>query len=333
MFAYLVFGLGCLFCGLARNLEELVAARAFAGIGGGGMTTVVSILLSDIIPLRERGTWQGYINIVWASGASMGAPLGGILSDSIGWRWYGSLIIGEKVVTDHGRAFIGQFPLTLIACTIVYFVLELPKLEDSHWASKLKRIDFLGAFTLITAVFCLLVGMDRGSNVAWLDKYTLACCLVSIPLFVIFIFVEMKVASHPFAPGHIIFQRSLLASYMCNFFAVGAHMGSIFYVPLYFQAVDGMSATSAGVRLIPVMFCSVSGSLFGGKVMQRTGKYYWLTVYSLCISVLGALVIFSCSGLLFSSSWGITLGSGLSAFGGGSGKCTFSTSMLSDNTY
>ncbi|CAL3964720.1 unnamed protein product [Diplocarpon coronariae] len=61
LFAYTIFGLGCLFCGLARNLHELVAARAFAGIGGGGMTTVVSILFSDIVPLRQRGTWQGYM--------------------------------------------------------------------------------------------------------------------------------------------------------------------------------------------------------------------------------------------------------------------------------
>jgi MFS family permease len=57
------------------------------GIGGGGMTTVVSILMSDVIPLRQRGTWQGYLNIVFATGASAGAPLGGILADSIGWRW------------------------------------------------------------------------------------------------------------------------------------------------------------------------------------------------------------------------------------------------------
>lgn len=59
LFAYLVFGLGCLGCGLARDINELVASRAFAGIGGGGMTTVVSILLSDAIPLKDRGTWQG----------------------------------------------------------------------------------------------------------------------------------------------------------------------------------------------------------------------------------------------------------------------------------
>jgi len=76
LFGYAIFGLGCLFCGLARNMNELVAARAFAGIGGGGMTTVVSILMSDIVSHRERGTWQGIINIIYASGAGCGAPLG-----------------------------------------------------------------------------------------------------------------------------------------------------------------------------------------------------------------------------------------------------------------
>jgi MFS family permease len=87
LFAYAVFGLGCLFCGIAQTIEELIAARAFAGIGGGGMTTVTSIMFSDIIPLRKRGTWQGYINIVFATGAAIGAPLGGVFADSIGWRW------------------------------------------------------------------------------------------------------------------------------------------------------------------------------------------------------------------------------------------------------
>lgn len=101
--AYAIFGVGCLFCGLARDMNELIAARAFAGIGGGGMTTVVSILLSDIIPLRERGTWQGIINLIFAAGSGTGAPLGrsrisakpgadddigGFLADSVGWRWY-----------------------------------------------------------------------------------------------------------------------------------------------------------------------------------------------------------------------------------------------------
>ncbi|KAG4435853.1 hypothetical protein IFR05_008679 [Cadophora sp. M221] len=322
LFAYTVFGLGCLFCGLARNLNELVAARAFAGIGGGGMTTVVSILFSDIIPLRERGTWQGYMNIVYATGASLGAPLGGLVSDSIGWRW----------------AFIIQFPLTLLASLILHLVLHLPPLTSlstttsattspstpstPHTLSKLRQIDFLGALTLILAISSLLIGLDLGSNKSWTSPLTLTFLLISLPLFFIFIHIEISIATHPFAPGHIIFSASLFASYLCNFFALAAHMGSIFYIPLYMQAVDGMSATSAGMRFIPVMACSVSGSLFGGKVMQRTGKYYWLTLVCLGLSVVGGVVIFLCSGLVVSSSWGIVVGLGMSAFGGGAAITT-----------
>lgn len=210
----------------------------------------------------------------------------------------------------------------MLASAIVYFVLDLPKVEDSHWVSKLKKIDFLGAFTLTGAVLCLLVGLDRGSNVSWSDQYTIIFCCVAIPFFAAFIFVEMKVASHPFAPGHIIFQRSLFASYASNFFLMSAYMGVMFYVPLYFQAVDGLSATQAGVRLIPVMICSVSGSLFGGRVMRWTGKYYWLTLGCVVLGVSGSIVVFLCSGLLLYFSWGLVMGLGMCAFGGGAAITT-----------
>jgi len=167
------------------------------------------------------------------------------------------------------------------------------------------------------AVFCLLVGMDRGSNVSWTGIYSIIFCSVSIPLFALFIFVEMKIASHPFAPGHIIFNRSLFTSYLTNFFTVAANMGSMFYIPLYLQAVDGLSATRAGLRFVPVMVCTVSGSLFGGKYMQKTGKYYWLSFICLGLSFIGSIIILLCSGLLFDYSWGIIIGMGFCAFGGG----------------
>ena len=147
------------------------------------------------------------------------------------------------------RAFIGQFPLTLIASLVVYSVLNLAKAEDSHWKAKLRRIDFLGAFSLVIAVFCLLVGLDRGSNVSWSDTYVVVFASTSLALFTIFIFIEMKIASHPFAPGHIIFERSLFASYLTNFFAIAGNTSFLFYLPLYFQAVDGMSAAGSGLLL------------------------------------------------------------------------------------
>jgi hypothetical protein len=127
--------------------------------------------------------------------------------------------------------------MTIVASIVVFFVLELPKVEHSHWLIKLKKIDFFGAFSLVTAVFSLLVGMDRGGNVAWSDTITIVFLSISIPLFALFVFIEMRIASNPFAPGHIIFDRPLFASYLSNFFSLAAHMGVVFYVPLYFQHV------------------------------------------------------------------------------------------------
>ncbi|KAL4942045.1 hypothetical protein BDV06DRAFT_170518 [Aspergillus oleicola] len=316
LFAYAVFGIGCLACGLAGSINQLIAARVFQGIGGGGMTTVVSILLSDIIPLRERGVWQGVINIIYATGSGVGAPLGGILADYIGWRW----------------AFIAQFPLCIIAFTAVYIVLDLPAPEDSHWKAKLRRIDFPGAIVLIGAVLGFLVGFDRGSNVSWTMPLTIVSLSVSAFLFVLFVVVEIYYAAEPFAPGHIIFDRGFVAAYGCNFFSFAGWLSALFYLPLYFQAMDGVSATGAALRLIPCIFSGVSGSLFAGFMMKWTGKYYWLTIIGYTLLTLGLTLVFLFSGIITNSLVPIIIGTVASAFGNGIGVTTTLISLISNAT-
>lgn len=88
LFAYVIFGLGSLGCGLAQDIWQLIIARAVAGMGGGGINAVTSILLTDVVPLRDRGVWQGYLNIIFGAGTATGAPIGGLVAESLGWRWY-----------------------------------------------------------------------------------------------------------------------------------------------------------------------------------------------------------------------------------------------------
>ncbi|GAD93448.1 MFS multidrug transporter [Paecilomyces variotii No. 5] len=316
LYAYAIFGTGCLCCGLARNINELIAARVFQGIGGGGMTTVVSILMSDIVPLRDRGVWQGVINIIYATGSGTGAPLGGILADYIGWRW----------------AFLAQVPLCILAFITVSIMLKIPARDKTDWKTKLRRIDFLGAIVLVGAVLGFLVGLDRGSNVSWKLPITIISLSVSIALFALFVIVEVYVAAEPFAPGHIIFDRSLFACYACNFFSFGGWLAALFYLPLYFQAMDGVSATGAGIRLLPSIVAGVSGSLFGGFVMRWTGKYYWLTVIAYALLTSGLTFIFLFSGAAAESLAGMTVGMMMSGFGNGIGVTTTLIGLISNAT-
>jgi MFS family permease len=68
-------------------MAQLCIARAVAGMGGGAMNSLVAILLSDLVPLKDRGVWQGKVSILYFAGTATGAPLGGLLADSVGWRW------------------------------------------------------------------------------------------------------------------------------------------------------------------------------------------------------------------------------------------------------
>lgn len=229
---------------------------------------------------------------MWATGQAVGAPLGGYLADTIGWRW----------------SFLLQVPLAVAAIISVSLALKLPKRETEHFLAKLKRIDFAGAVVLVSGVFCLLVGLDRGGNVSWTDHITVGCLSAFCVLFVLFALIELKVASEPFAPKAIVASPALVASYLANFFGAGTTVALTFMVTLYFQAVKGRTASEAGVVLLSAVPFGVGGSLFGGIVMQKTGKYYWLTVLTFGLMVLGQVLVAGFTGTWLYAYAGIIVG-------------------------
>lgn len=234
------------------------------------------------------------------------------------------------------RSFIGQTPICLVAFIAVYFVLQLPRRTDapvgsSHWAAKVAKIDFLGAVVLVSAVFSLLLGLDAGSNVGWSSvPHTIVPLLLAPVLFAIFLLVEIKVASHPFAPGHVILDSSMFAAYLANFFGVAGHIGPIFFLPLFYQAVDGFGATEAGLLLIPGMVAAVCASIGGGLIIRHTGRYYWVTVLSFGLLLLSIVPLVMFTGLVANSIVGITIGLIMLTLGAGSGITTTLVALISN---
>ncbi|KAM0297577.1 hypothetical protein ACHAPM_009308 [Fusarium culmorum] len=301
LFAYTVFAIGCLGCGLAQSMAQLCITRAISGMGGGGMNSVVTILLSDLVPLKERGMWQGKNSLLFFDGTATGAPLGGVMADSIGWRW----------------SFLGQVPLCFVAFVAVYFVLDLPSVEHDHWFSKIRKVDFLGALTLVTAVIALLVGLDSGSNRGWSHNITIIALSLTPVLFGLFVFVELKVVSYPLAPGHVIFDRALFSSYMVNFSAVAGQTSVIFYIPLFFQAVQGLGATQSGSLLVPVMMSTVAASIVSGWVIKRTEKFFLLNLFSYALAFVSLAPV--CWAVWYRSTIWTSISLIVMALGAGSG--------------
>jgi predicted MFS family arabinose efflux permease len=199
-------------------------------------------------------------------------------------------------------------------------MLNTPKTGHAHWSHKLLRVDFLGAVILLAAVSLFLLGLDNGSNKGWSETVTLVPLALTPLLFAAFILVEVKVASNPFAPGHVILDPPLLAAYGANFFALAAYMGVLFFLALYLQAAMRFTATQAGLVFLPSTVSSLVGSLGSGHILKRTGKYWAITLASVVLMALSVAPMAIFSGVNTGSVVGVVIGVLLLALGTGSGR-------------
>lgn len=229
-------------------------------MGGGGLTAISTFVASDLVPLRKRGLWQGFGNVCYGMGAGLGGVFGGWVNDVWGWR----------------VAFLVQVPVTVISGILVYFTVEIPvkQTDKSPW----KRIDFLGAATMIITLVLLLLGLNSGGNiVSWTHPLVLTTLPLSAVFAGLFIYVETRIATEPVIPVKLLLNRTVLAACLTNWFTTMAIFSLLFYGPIYFQ-VKGFSTTQAGVRLIPQAIGGALGSLGSGVVMRWLGRYYFLNI-------------------------------------------------------
>lgn len=178
----------------------------------------------------------------------------------------------------------------------MYFFLNLPlpptaSGPGTDFKAKLRRIDFGGAITLISAVFLLLLGLDRAGDIGWNNRLTISLFIGFGIFTAAFGAIEARFATEPFAPTRITVNRALVASYMVNFFGIAGAFSQLFHISLYIQAVLGKSASETGAWLVVAVLTALTGSLGGGLIMQSTGKYYALTCLGYVVLLSGTLTV------------------------------------------
>ncbi|CAG7849270.1 Multidrug resistance protein fnx1 [Serendipita indica DSM 11827] len=278
LLALVLFTTGTFLCAIATSMEVLIGARVIAGMGGGGILTVSSVVVSDLVPLRSRGLFQGFAVILFGAGAGLGGLLGGWIHVNFGWR----------------TAFGFQVPLLILAAIFVsiHLNITLPQVSLTI-EQKLAKIDWLGSLTLVLAVSSLVVGfgLKATEDLQWSDPFVWMPLIFSGVSFASFWFVEAKVSPEPVLPMRLLLSRTPLCVALTNLFGSIVGFSIIYNVPLYFMAVRPQSASRAGLHLLPISLALPVGALFSGWMMRRTGRYSWVVTASTTISLFASISV------------------------------------------
>ena len=247
-----IFVLGSALAGFSQNPGTLIAFRVLQGLGAGGLTALSQIILADIISPRERGKYSGYFGAVMAVGTVGGPLIGGLLTDTLGWRW---------------NFFVGV-PFAVIAIILLQVTLKL-----SNQQKRAVSIDYLGIATIGGGVSLLLIWITlAGKNFDWVSPTSFLMVIGAAVLLAASVFIELR-AKEPILPMTLFRNRTFTMAVIGSI-AVGIAMfGATVYLAQYMQLARGATPTQSGLLTIPMIAGLLISSTVGGQLVTRTGKW------------------------------------------------------------
>jgi EmrB/QacA subfamily drug resistance transporter len=259
---------GSVLCAAAPNMPVLIVARGLQGLGGGGILPIVQTVIADVVSPRERGQYQAYFSGVWMAAGIGGPVLGGVFAEHLHW----SMIFWINV------------PLGLISLAML-----LPKMGKIPVYHRLRKVDWLGGVLLMAAAVVFMLVLTWGGNrYPWLSPVIMAMVGASGALALSFVWHASR-ADEPFLPLSLMGGKVVPYAIACGGCAMGAMLGLTVHLPLYYEVVYHLTASEAGLALIPLAAVSTGGAAIAGRTMARSKHYKRVAVIgTLYAAVAGA---------------------------------------------
>jgi EmrB/QacA subfamily drug resistance transporter len=281
-----------LMCALAESMGWLVAWRAVQGAGAGALMVTATALIADVVPLRERGKYQGALGAVFGVTTVIGPLLGGLFTDHLSWHW----------------CFLVNLPLGITVIAVA------AKTMPSVKARSRPTIDYAGiaAISVVAGGLTLATSLG-GTEFDWTSPFIIGLFTAAVLGIPVFIVAERR-AAEPMLPLRLfrnaVFSMSSVIALVVGF----AMLGAMTFLPTYLQYVHGVSATSSGLRMLPMVFGLLVASIGAGVIVSRTGRYKVFPITGSALMTVGLFLLSTMdadTGFLRISAFMLVLGVGI----------------------
>ncbi len=264
----ILFLAGSVLSGQSRSMTELIVFRALQGLGAAGIFSMAFTVIADLFPPAERGRYNGLFGAVFGTSSIVGPLLGGFLTDALSWRW----------------VFYVNMPVGLVALLFILF--QMPALKPT--LERKVRIDWWGSAALLLGIIPILLALSiGGTEIAWGSWQIIGLFGLGAVGVVIFILIERR-AQEPILPFDLFQNRTYVVGNIGALLIAGVgFFGAILFLPIYMVMVVGVSASAAGLTLMPMTLGMVVASFLSGQIVSRFGKYKLLLLAGAALMIVG----------------------------------------------
>ncbi|KAF4912758.1 Efflux pump roqT [Colletotrichum viniferum] len=272
-----IFEVGSLICAVSPSSAVFIVGRAIAGLGASGLQGGSLVLISAALPAKKLPLYLGAIGMVYGVAAVVGPVAGGLITNSyLTWRW----------------CFYINLPIAAPPAVATLFLIKSPPPTQEQrrpWLQKIRGLDYLGMVLLLPGITSFLLALQFGGTLfSWSDARTIACFVVAGVLIIAFVVEQWWMGEKALVPPRLVKMRVVIFGAFFGYCIDSAFFTLVYYVPLWFQAIQGVTPEQSGVRYLALCLAFILTIFMSGWGVTKTGYYHPFMLAGTVLIAVGA---------------------------------------------